>query len=189
MIAHQYRRATPVEYPQIVRLNGANFIGNLAEEERRDGFLSAVFSLPQVAAMAADLGIMVALDGDVVAGFVCAFRNDFDHGSPVVAKMIASYGQVKFDDRPLTAYSTYAYGPACVDRAYRRKGVLRGLFEAQKQDLAGEFDVGVALIARNNPHSMQAHVAGLGMTEVGEFEVNGNVYATVAFRLPAVKQL
>ena len=189
MTANQYRRATLVEYPQIVRLNAANFIGNLAEEERRDGFLSAIFTPQQVAAMAADLGITVALDGDAVAGFVCAFRNDFDHGSPVVAKMIASYGDVKFDHRPLTSYSTYAYGPVCIDRAYRGKGVLRGLFEAQKQDLAGQFDVGVALIARNNPHSMQAHVAGLGMTEVGEFEVNGNVYATVAFRLPAINKL
>lgn len=189
MTSNQYRRATPVEYPQIVRLNAANFIGNLAEEERRDGFLSAIFTPQQVAAMAADLGITVALNGDVVAGFVCAFRNDFDHGSPVVAKMIASYGDVKFDHRPLTSYSTYAYGPVCIDRAYRGKGVLRGLFEAQKQDLAGQFDVGVALIARNNPHSMQAHVAGLGMTEVGEFEVNGNVYATVAFRLPVINKL
>ena len=70
-------------------------------------------------------------------------------------------------------------------RAYRRQGILRGLFEAQKKELAGQFEVGVALIARNNAHSMLAHVAGLGMTEVGDFEVNGNIFATVAFRLPA----
>ncbi len=44
--------------------------------------------------------------------------------------------------------------------------------------------LGVALIARNNPHSLQAHVAGLGMAEVGDFEVNGNIFATVAFRVP-----
>jgi hypothetical protein len=62
--------------------------------------------------------------------------------------------------------------------------LLRGLYEAQKRELAGQFEVGVALIARNNPHSFKAHVAGLGMTEVGEFEVNGNKFATVAFRLP-----
>jgi hypothetical protein len=34
---------------------------------------------------------------------------------------------------------------------------------------------------------MQAHVAGLGMTEVGEFEVSGNKFVTVAFRLPSRK--
>jgi hypothetical protein len=65
--------------------------------------------------------------------------------------------------------------------------LLRGLFEAQKRELVGQFDIGVALIARSNPHSMQAHVAGLGMTEVGEFEVSGNKFVTVAFRLPSRK--
>jgi hypothetical protein len=62
--------------------------------------------------------------------------------------------------------------------------LLRGLYEAQKKDLAGQFDIGVALISRDNPHSLKAHVYGLGMTEVGDFEANGNVYATVAFTVP-----
>ena len=69
----------------------------------------------------------------------------------------------------------------CIDRAYRRKGLLRGLYQEQKRELAGRFEVGVALIARTNQHSLDAHVAGLGMTDVGSFEVNGNVFATVAF--------
>jgi predicted GNAT superfamily acetyltransferase len=180
-----YRRALAQDYPAIVRLNAANFIANLAEHERADGFLSAVFTLQQVAAMAEDLGITVAIVDGELAGFLCAFRNDFDHGSPVVAKMIESYDRTRFEDKLLTEYNTYAYGPVCIDRGYRRMGLLRGLYEAQKRDLAGQFEVGVALIARSNPHSMQAHVAGLGMTEVGEFEVNGNLFATVAFRLPA----
>jgi predicted GNAT superfamily acetyltransferase len=180
----EYRRALPADYSAIVRLNSANFIANLSENERKDGFLSAVFTLKQIAAMAEDLGITVAdVDGNL-AGFLCAFRNDFDHGSPVVAKMIESYGRVHFEGQLLSRYNSYAYGPVCLDRAHRRKGLLRGLYEAQKLDLAGQFAVGVALIARNNPHSMHAHVEGLGMTEVGEFEANGNLFATVAFHLP-----
>jgi hypothetical protein len=98
--------------------------------------------------------------------------------------MIESYDRMRFEGKPLSEYRSYIYGPVCIDRAHRRNGLLRGLFEAQKQDLAGQFEIGVALIARNNPHSFKAHVAGLGMTEVGEFEVNGNKFATVAFRLP-----
>jgi hypothetical protein len=50
--------------------------------------------------------------------------------------------------------------------------------------LAGQFEIGVAFVARTNPHSLQAHVQGLGMSEVGDFEVKGNVYAALAFRLP-----
>ena len=180
-----YRRALPHDYPAILRLNSANFIANLAEQDRRDGFLSAVFTPEQTAAMAEDLGTTVAIVDGALAGFLCAFRNDFDHGSPVVAKMIESYDRMRFEGKLLSSYNTYAYGPVCIARAYRRKGLLRGLYEEQKRELAGKFEVGVALIARNNPHSMQAHVAGLGMTDVGSFELNGNVFATVAFRVPA----
>ena len=79
-----------------MRLNAANFIANLSEEERRDGFLSAVFTLEQTAAMAEDLGTTVAIVDGQLAGFLCAFRNDFDHGSPVVAKMIESYDRLSF---------------------------------------------------------------------------------------------
>jgi predicted GNAT superfamily acetyltransferase len=180
----EYRRALAQDYPAIVQLNAANFIANLSEEERNDGFLSALFTLEQTAAMAEDLGTTVAVVDGVLAGFLCAFRNDFDHGSPVVAKMIESYDRFRFEGKLLSSYDSYAYGPVCIDREYRRKGLLRGLYEAQKKELAGKFEVGVALIARNNPHSLQAHVAGLGMAEVGDFEVNGKIFATVAFRVP-----
>ncbi|MSP37180.1 MAG: N-acetyltransferase [Deltaproteobacteria bacterium] len=183
MGATDYRRALPADYPAIVQLNAANFITNLAADERADGFLSAVFTLDQTAAMAEDLGTTVAIVDGQLAGFLCAFRNEFNHGSPVVAKMIESYDRLRFDGQLLNTYKSYAYGPVCIDRVHRRQGLLRGLFEAQKRDLAGRFEVGVALIARANQHSMDAHVAGLGMTDVGSFEVNGNVFATVAFRL------
>ncbi len=180
-----YRRAGPADYPAIVELNKANFFANLSEDERRDGFLSAVFTVEQIGAMAEDLGITVALIDGQVVGFLCAFRNDFNHGSPVVAKMIESYDYLSFEGRLLDTYKSYAYGPVCIDRTHRRQGLLRGLFEEQKRELAGRFDVGVALIARTNQHSMDAHVAGLGMTDVGSFEVGGNLFATVAFRVKA----
>src|SRR5262245_66090503 len=72
----------------------------------------------------------------------------------------------------------------CIDRAYRRRGALRGLYESQKQDLAGRFDVGVAFVSRSNPHSLAAHIAELGMTKLGNSEWKGNVYVILAFRLP-----
>jgi hypothetical protein len=179
-----YRRAIPSDYPEIVRLNEANFVANLSAAEREDGFLSAVFTEQQVAAMAGDLGIVVAVVDSSVAGFLCAFRNEFDHGSPVVARMIASYERMGFEGKPLGSYHSYVYGPVCIDRAFRRKGLLRGLYDAHRREMAGQFEIGVALVARDNVHSLDAHVAGLGMIEAGDFEVNGNVFAAVVFRLP-----
>ena len=178
-----YRRARSEDYSGILRLQSANYIDNLSHQERNQGFLSAQFSSAQVSEIAQDLGIIIALVGNDVAGFLCAFRNEFEHGSPVLAKMFESYDRVKFEGKTLSSYKSYVYGPVCIGREYRQRGLLRGLYEAQKQDLAGQFDVGVAFVSRSNPHSLQAHVAGLGMTEVGDFEVKSKLYVILAFSL------
>ncbi|HZD41876.1 MAG TPA: hypothetical protein VE131_14225, partial [Terriglobales bacterium] len=69
-----FRRAISRDYPTILRLQSENLITNLSEEERKEGFLSAEFSLEQVASIAEDLGTTIAtVDGAVVA-FLCAFR-------------------------------------------------------------------------------------------------------------------
>lgn len=181
----EYRRARPEDYPAILDLQSANFIANLSAEERKEGFLSAQFTVEQTAQIAEDLGAMVALVDNLVGGFLCAFRKEFDTGSPVIATMLASYDRLTFHGKPLTSFSSYIYGPVCIGRNYRRRGLLRGLYEAQKKDLAGQFEIGVAFVSRNNPHSLSAHVAGLGMIEAGDFDFKGNIYASLAFRLPA----
>lgn len=183
--ASGYRRANRSDYDQILALQSANYIANLSEEERKEGFLSAQFTRQQTAALAEDLGTMVALVDGRVAGFLCAFRNQFETGSPVIARMLESYERFTFEGRPLSWFKSYIYGPVCIGREYRGHGLLRGLYEAQKKDLAGQFEIGVAFVSRNNPHSLSAHVAGLGMIEAGDFEVKGNGYVALAFRVPA----
>lgn len=178
-----FRRAEASDYPAILRLQSANFIGNLPLEERQEGFLSAEFSPQQVAGMAEDLGTMLAVVSGEVAGFLCAFRREFNHGSAVIDEMLKSYDRVRFEGKPLSAFNSYIYGPVCIGRAYRGKGLLAGLFEAQKADLAGQFDLGVAFVSSDNPHSLRAHVSGLGMTEVGDFKVSAKTYVVLAFRL------
>jgi hypothetical protein len=180
----EYRRAQPEDYSAILALQSANFVANLTEQERHEGFLSAQFTPQQTAQIAEDLGTMVAVVNDRVVGFLCAFRQEFDTGSPVIAAMLDSYDRLTFQNKALRSFNSYIYGPVCIGREFRRRGLLRGLYEAQRKVLAGQFEIGVAFVARNNPHSLSAHVAGLGMIEAGDFEVKENVYATLAFQLP-----
>jgi hypothetical protein len=184
MAAVEYRRAGRSDYAAILRLQSANFIANLSAEERRQGFLTAQFTLDQIARVAEDLGTTLAVCQNQLAGFLCGFRNEFETGSPVIAKMLASYDRLAFEGRPLGDFKSYIYGPVCIGKEYRGRGILRGLYEAHKRALAGQFEIGVAFVARSNPHSLQAHTAGLGMAEAGDFSVNENVYAALAFRLP-----
>jgi predicted GNAT superfamily acetyltransferase len=181
----EYRKATPADYADILRLQSANFIANLSADERQSGFLSAQFTPDQTARIAEDLGTTVAVVENRVAGFLCAFRNEFETGSPVIAKMLESYDCLTFEGRPLSGFNSYIYGPVCIAREHRGRGLLRGLYEAQKKDLAGQFEIGVAFVARSNPHSLRAHVAGLGMSQAGDFAVKDEIYVTLVFRLPA----
>jgi hypothetical protein len=178
-----YRSAQPEDYRSIIELQTANYIDNLTQEQRKEGFLSATFTFEQIAAIAADLGIALVTIGDEVAGCLCALQREFDHDSPVVTKMLESYDRARFEDKPLSAFNSYIYGPVCIAREHRRRGLLRGLFEFQKKALSGRFEVGVALVSHHNPHSMAAHIGGLGMSEAGHFEVNGNSFAILAFRV------
>jgi len=178
-----YRRALPGDYAAILDLQSANYIANLSAHEREQGFLSAQFTLEQTAQIAEDLGTIVAVIDDQIVGFVCASRNESETGSPVIAKMLESYDRMIFEGRALKSFGSYIYGPVCLARDFRGRGLLRGLYQAQKKDLAGQFEIGVAFVSRSNPHSLETHVKGLGMTEVGDFECRGNVYVTLAFRL------
>lgn len=178
----EIRRAGPGDTAGILRLQAANQFGNLSAEERRSGFLSAEFTAGQIERMAADVGIIVACGpGSSILGFLCGFRCGFDHGSPVVARMIEQFDRLEYEGRPLAACRPFIYGPVCIDRAQRGRGLLRALYEALKRDAAGRFGVGVAFVARNNPHSLAAHVEGLGMIEAGQFDLNGREYVILAF--------
>lgn len=181
----EFRRARLEDFSAILKIQSANYVGNVPAAERGDGFLSAEFTPEQVAAMAGDLGIIVAGDAQSVMGYLCGFRCEFNHGSPVLARMLETFDSVTYEGKPLSSYRVFIYGPVCIDRRHRRRGLLRGLYEALKREVAGEFEVGVAFVARDNAHSLKAHVAGLGMTEVGDFEVKGNVYVTLAFEVPS----
>ena len=180
----RYRRAVAGDYAQILELQSANYVANLTEAERGQGFLSAQFTAEQTARIAEDLGITVALVDGRIAGFLCAFRKEFSTGSPVIAGMLSSYDSLRFEGRRLRSFNSYIYGPVCIGREYRGRGLLRGLYEAQGSDLAGKFDIGVAFVSRSNPHSLSAHIKGLAMSEAGDFTALGNVYVALAFRLP-----
>lgn len=180
----KFMRARPQDFSAILKIQSANYIHNLSLEERKEGFLSAEFTYEQIAAMAGDLGIIVASDANAVLGYLCGFRREFSHGSPVIARMLETFDSARFDGKPLSSYRSFIYGPVCVDRAHRGRGLLRGLYEALKREVAGQFEVGVAFVARDNSHSLRAHVAGLGMVDAGDFEVKGKLYAILAFSVP-----
>jgi hypothetical protein len=175
----QYRPLRDEDLPGVLALQEANLHANLSEAERAGGFLSARFGPEQFAAMAAQVGVMVAVDGDRVAAYACASEVDYNRRFPLLAAMIDAFPRTLFQGRTLDRATCFVYGPVCIERASRGRGVLRGLTDALRGHTAGRFDCGVAFIAQDNPRSLAAHVQGLGLIQAGGFEHNGRAYHLV----------
>lgn len=180
----RYRTASPADFPAVLALQNANLHANLTEEERREGFLSAAFSSEHFAQMAREVALMVAEDTGQICGYLCAGSLAFHRRFALLAAMIEQFALVSFLGRPLASQRTFIYGPVCVARSHRGRGLLRGLYDALRREVAGGYDAGVAFVAKDNARSLAAHADGLGMTIAGDFAFAGKQYWILAFHVP-----
>jgi GNAT superfamily N-acetyltransferase len=178
------RRAVAGDYPAMLALQEANLLDNLSEQARASGFLSARFNAEQFGAMNDGCAIVVAeLDGRL-AGYACCCEVEFGRQFPILAAMISTFDRHTFMGTALIDTRTALYGPVCVDRELRGRGVFRQLIAGVRAELADRYDAAVAFIAKSNTHSLEAHVDGLGMNVVGDFSMNGRNFWIVAFGIP-----
>ena len=103
-------RASPRDYAAVLRLQAANFAPNLTPQEREGGFLSAEFTLPQIVAIADDLGVFVARDVDRVVAYVCAHRPDLAPVPPLIEAMFACARSAAYRGRALAGARVFTYG-------------------------------------------------------------------------------
>jgi predicted GNAT superfamily acetyltransferase len=178
-----FRRLRDGDYPALAALQEANLRDNLPQEQRNEGFLSARFSREQFAAMDAAVAVVVAEIDGTLAGYLCGSSIEFNRRFPLLAAMIEQYPRIALRGRSLQSYASFVYGPVCVDRRHRGQGLLRGLYRRLLDETAGKFAIGVAFVAQDNPHSLGAHVQGLGMRDVGSFEFDGRSYRILAFEV------
>jgi L-amino acid N-acyltransferase YncA len=180
----QIRPAFAADIQPILSIQTANLYANLTEAQRRDGFLSAAFTSEHFAQMMREVAVMVADDAGEVCAYLCAGSLAFHRQFPLLAAMLDRFPRASFLGRPLTAHHTFVYGPVCVARSHRGRGLLRGLYDALRRQVAGGYDVGVAFVAKDNQRSLAAHSEALGMTIAGDFVFNGNAYWILAFHVP-----
>lgn len=175
------RPADGADLDAVLALQAENFVGRMSPEAKRDGFLSAEFTRMQFEQMRAGLGIDAAFDDNRLVGYLCASRCTDTPRPPISKAMIDAFARCRYDGAPLDERTCYLYGPVCIAPSHRGGDILHRLFTAQRMRMAAHFSTGAAFIAHDNPRSLRAHTAKLGMTQAGTFEWSGNVYHVVAF--------
>jgi hypothetical protein len=175
------RQAVPGDYPAILALQAQNTPEQLSPQQRQQGFIVSQMNEKQLASINSGLGILIATEEEQLAGFVCLMPTNAQPRPPVVDAMLHTLATQRFQDRVLNQQRVFLYGPVCLSAEWRGKGVLRQLFNAVKSRTQQDFDVGALFVNEDNPHSLAAHVAGLGMTALTTFHCNNQSYQLVVF--------
>lgn len=180
----EIKPATPDDYQDIVTLANRYYVGNLSPEEQKSGFLSVSFTREQIAEMAADPGIIVTHEAQEIVAFLCASSRYFSNPPPFYPEMMQALESISYKGYPMKSYKFFIYGPVCIDSNHRGRGLLRQLYSALLRQVTRVYEVGIAFVAEDNPHSLDVHIKGLNMKIVGDFKFRGRRNYLLAFSVP-----
>lgn len=123
----------------------------------------------------------VAFHRGELAGFVVNSRLAPAQYPPLVQAICAQLPGLTYRQRALADYRWFFYGPVLVRPDYRGQGLLSQLFAANRAELTGRFDLGIAFIAEENAASLHVHTHKLGLAVVGRLDFQGAAYALLVF--------
>lgn len=175
----QFSIASEKDYQGILDLQSRNYIGNLSDDEKANGYLSFEFTQKQFETMNNEYGIIVCKEQDKVLGYLCTSSVDFNREYALPAAMIRLYPQIYYHNRTLEQYNSIVAGPWCIEQYSRGKGVFPGLWNALTEILPKEINLVTTFIATNNPNSLYA-AKKIGMEVVSQFKYNNNEFSILA---------
>ena len=161
--------STDMELDQIAALSLANLATEIsAETKAREGFVTWVYTASVLRELHRIASSVVAMDGDVLAGYALTLTADSEAVYPLMGDMLRRMHTVVYDGRPLSDYPCYIMGQICVAAPYRGQGVVGQLYEGHRASFGGAYDLLVTEISRANPRSSKAH-AKVGFEVVETF--------------------
>ena len=177
-----YRSATIADIPQIEELQKRYHISSIAEDQKKNGFVTTLFFKEQLQELIeTENGISLACDGDVVAAYAMAGSWQFWSKWPLFQHMIADLPNTEYLGQTLSIENSYQYGPVCIDMAYRGQGVLQELFAYSARQMNRCYRILITFSNHVNPRSFAAHTQKVGMDVIKNFDFNGNHYYELGY--------
>jgi hypothetical protein len=165
----RYKQANSTdELKKILDLQRRNLPGNLTEEEKEhEGFVTVEHHLELLQAMNEVCGHVIAVEGDKLAGYALCMHPDFSDTIPVLQPM---FTRIKGLVAPDAAFMVM--GQICIDRAFRARGIFRGLYGNMQAALQGDYSLIITEVDVRNTRSMGAHKA-IGFTTLCSYNSGG----------------
>ena len=154
--------ATPDDIPGMLALQDANLPdkgGSLSVRLTEDWFRDTIL----------EKSIVVARCNSKVVGYVMGTSLAANAHIAIIQAMLRAYP---------ASPDCYLYGPICVAKSERGKGLARALFEQLRSLIPGR--PALLFVRADNPSSLQAH-RKMGMRELGTFDNEGVRYMALTY--------
>ncbi len=144
-----------LELRQIIELQQNNLPSSITSvEKQKEGFVTVQHDLDILKKMNEYQAHIIAKDGDKVIGYALSMVREFKNDIAVLKPMFE-----KIDTQLNLNQSYIVMGQICIDKAYRKKGIFKGLYHKMRDELHHKYDALITEVAANNTRSLQAHYA------------------------------
>ncbi len=160
--------STIEELRQIIQLQRTNLPSSISmTEKQKEGFVTVQHDLDVLERMNDVQPHIIAKDGNNVVGYALSMVKDFKDDIEVLKPMFD-----KIDTQIDHKVSYIVMGQICIDKAYRKQGIFRGLYYKMRDELKSKYDLLITEVAANNNRSLQAHYT-VGFTDLLVYDSDG----------------
>jgi len=140
---------------QILQLQHLNIPSAISENEKQqEGFVTVQHGFGILKAMNDKCPHIIAKNNQKVVGYTLCMLKEFKEEIDVLKPMFKNI------DNCLKQNEAYVVmGQVCIDKAFRKQGVFRGLYNFMKKQLHTEYDLIVTEVDIANTRSLNAHYA------------------------------
>lgn len=184
MIANlQFEVAHLKDIEGVLALQDLYLVSNLSEEEKEFGFVTTPFSVQQLTEVISREELFVVKDNDNIIAYLFSGSWQFFSQWPIFEYMTTLFPNLHFLDYKITMTNSFQYGPICIDKKYRGKGLIKPLFELMRINLMQKYSLALTFINKKNIPSTKAHTEKLNWTAIGDFQFNSNEYHIMAYNM------
>ncbi|NMH87430.1 GNAT family N-acetyltransferase [Flavivirga algicola] len=155
-----YKRVeTERELLQILEIQRANVKLLLSDEViKTEGFVSVKHTFDVLKRMNDACPHIIATHKEKVVGYALCMLNAFRNDVPTLIPMF-EYMDGIIESKKLSKLHYLIMGQICIDKAYRKQGIFKKMYQYFKDELKSDFDAVVTEVNSKNARSSKAHQA------------------------------
>jgi len=177
----QFEVAKNTDIEGVLALQNLYLVSNMTEEEKASGFVTTPFSVEQVEEVIRQEGLFIAKDDNKIIAYIFAAGWDYFSQWAIFNHMIPMLPELSFNYFKLTDINTFQYGPICIDKKYRGKGLINPFFDFMRIHILKRYPIAITFINKTNIPSQKAHIEKLKWSVIGDFRFNSNNYFILGY--------